>query len=78
LFTYKRVSLREIVTVDMLNDKFEQMQNKIQYRYYQDQADNQLAAEDKNFNEFIFKNFVCEYLMFKDDVCVCYYFFKNF
>ncbi len=44
-------------------EKFESIQNKIQFKYYDDNQ----QVQDSQFNQFIYKNFVCDYLMFKDD-----------
>ncbi len=47
-----------------MSEKIESIQNKIQFKYYDDNQ----QIQDSQFDQFIYKNFVCDYLMFKDDV----------
>ena len=56
--------MKEVVTTDILSKKIESIQKKIQLKYYDDNQ----QVHDSQFNQFIYKNFVCDYLMFKDDV----------
>lgn len=61
--SFENLSLKEIVTIDMLGERFESIQNQFQYKYNH----TNIEQDDSNFNEFINKKFVLEYLMFKED-----------